>query len=310
MNEIKIVNCPVCSNYNNINYICTNALMHKKNEECYEFKKCVSCLTVFLSNPVQESDLNNYYTDNYLPYKGAEAWGKYKLFVEKSQENLDLKRVKVVAKNRKNKKLFSILDVGCGNPSFLNAIKKNLNVNCTGIDFSDNGWKDKKNSNISLFKTSVANFNPNQKFDVITLWHYLEHDYNLKETIEKLFYCLNPKGILIIEVPDYDTVLAKRQKQFWQGWHSPRHLTLFSKEGFRKLFSSDKWSIVKHKRYGTLDAFTLWWLGKMEKENIDWSSSMEVEFWRLVFLKIISFPFFLFEKFIPMGIQIIIVEKK
>lgn len=310
MNEIKIVNCPVCSNYNNINYICTNALMHKKNEECYEFKKCVSCLTVFLSNPVQESDLNNYYTDNYLPYKGAEAWGKYKLFVEKSQENLDLKRVKVVAKNRKNKKLFSILDVGCGNPSFLNAIKKNLNVNCTGIDFSDNGWKDKKNSNISLFKTSVANFNPNQKFDVITLWHYLEHDYNLKETIEKLFYCLNPKGILIIEVPDYDTVLAKRQKQFWQGWHSPRHLTLFSKEGFRKLFSSDKWSIIKHKRYGTLDAFTLWWLGKMEKENIDWSSSMEVEFWRLVFLKIISFPFFLFEKFIPMGIQIIIVEKK
>lgn len=310
MNEFKIVNCPVCSNKNNISYISTNALMHKKNEECYEFKKCVSCLTVFLSNPVQESDLNNYYTDNYLPYKGAEAWGKYKLFVEKSQENLDLKRVKVVANNRPNKKSFSILDVGCGNPSFLNAIKKNLNADCTGIDFSDNGWKDKKNSNISLFKTSVANFNPNQKFDVITLWHYLEHDYNLKETIEKLFYCLNPKGILIIEVPDYDTVLAKRQKQFWQGWHSPRHLTLFSKEGFRKLFSSDKWSIVKHKRYGTLDAFTLWWLGKMEKENIDWSSSMEVEFWRLVFLKIISFPFFLFEKFIPMGIQIIIVEKK
>ena len=310
MNEFKIVNCPVCSNKNNISYISTNALMHKKNEECYEFKKCVSCLTVFLSNPVQESDLNSYYTDNYLPYKGAEAWGKYKLFVEKSQENLDLKRVKVVANNRPNKKSFSILDVGCGNPSFLNAIKKKLNADCTGIDFSDNGWKDKKNSNISLFKTSVANFNPNQKFDVITLWHYLEHDYNLKETIEKLFYCLNPKGILIIEVPDYDTVLAKRQKQFWQGWHSPRHLTLFSKEGFRKLFTSDKWSIVKHKRYGTLDAFTLWWLGKMEEKNIDWSSSMEVEFWRLVFLKIISFPFFLFEKFIPMGIQIIIVEKK
>jgi hypothetical protein len=42
MNEIKIVNCPVCSNNNNINYISTNALMHKKNEEYYEFKKCVS----------------------------------------------------------------------------------------------------------------------------------------------------------------------------------------------------------------------------------------------------------------------------
>jgi hypothetical protein len=48
----------------------------------------------------------------------------------------------------------------------------------------------------------------------------------------------------------------------------------------------------------------------MEKKNIDWSSSMEGKFWQLVFLKIISFPFFLFEKVIPMGIQIIILEKK
>ena len=310
MNEIKIVNCPVCNSNNNTNYITTNALMHKPNNERYEFKKCVLCQSVFLSNPVQESELNNYYSNNYLPYKGPVAWGKYKLFVTKSQQNLDLKRVKVVANNVKNKKSFSILDVGCGNPSFLNAIQKNLHADCTGIDFSDNGWKDNNFVNISLFKSSIADFNPNQKFDVITLWHYLEHDYNLQETIEKLFCCLNPQGRLIIEVPDYNTILAKRQKQFWQGWHSPRHLTLFSKEGFRQLFAPDKWVIVKHKRYGTLDAFTLWWLGKMEKKSIDWSGSMEGRFWQLVFLKIISFPFFLFEKVIPMGIQMIILEKK
>jgi 2-polyprenyl-3-methyl-5-hydroxy-6-metoxy-1,4-benzoquinol methylase len=91
---------------------------------------------------------------------------------------------------QKIKKSFSILDVGCGNPSFLNAIQKNLHADCTGIDFlimdgKNNFWKFKS------FKSSIANFNPNQKFDVITLWHYLEHDYNLQETIEKLFCCLN-----------------------------------------------------------------------------------------------------------------------
>ena len=48
----------------------------------------------------------------------------------------------------------------------------------------------------------------------------------------------------------------------------------------------------------------------MEKKSIDWSGSMENRFWQLVFLKIISFPFFLFEKVIPMGIQTIILEKK
>jgi hypothetical protein len=41
-------------------------------------------------------------------------------------------------------------------------------------------------------------------------------------------------------------------------------------------------SIVKHTRYGTLDAL-LWWLGKNGEKNIDWSSSMEGRFWHLVF---------------------------
>ena len=284
--------------------------MHKANTERYVFNKCVSCDTVFLTNPVQESVLNDHYTDNYLPYKGAAAWGKYKLFVAKSQKILDLKRVQVVANNTTSKKSFSILDVGCGNPSFLKAVQKKLRADCTGIDFSDIGWKDKNFQNITLLNTSLADFNPLQKFDVITLWHYLEHDYNLQETVDKLYDSLKLGGKLIIEVPDFDSVTAKRQKQFWQGWHSPRHLTLFSSKGFQKLFTVDKWLIVKHNRFGTLDAFTLWWLGRMEKKKIDWSGSMEGEFWPLLFLKIISSPFFLFERVLPMGIQLIILEKK
>jgi predicted SAM-dependent methyltransferase len=106
----------------------------------------------------------------------------------------------------------------------------------------------------------------------------------------KIILLLKPRGRLIIEVPDYNTILAKETKAVWQGWHSPRHLTLF-KEGFRQLFTPDKWSIVKHTRYGTLDAFMVAW--KKWRKNIDWSSSMEGRFWHLVFLKIISFPFFL-----------------
>ena len=310
MNSTEISSCPVCRCNESSFYIETNALMHKENQERYVFNKCLSCESVFLSNPISESLLENYYTDNYLPYKGADAWGKYKLFVEKSQENLDLKRMQLVAKYTKNLKSFTVLDVGCGNPSFLKKVQKKLNAHCTGIDFSDHGWKNEKNTDITLIKSSISDFHPTHKFDVITLWHYLEHDYNLHETVDKLYKCLNDNGKLIIEVPDYDSFTAKIQKQFWQGWHSPRHLTLFSRTGFQKLFTSDKWSVIVHNRYGTLDAFTLWWLGKMEKKNIDWSARMDSEFWPLVLLKIFTFPFFLFEKFIPMGIQLIILEKK
>jgi 2-polyprenyl-3-methyl-5-hydroxy-6-metoxy-1,4-benzoquinol methylase len=310
MNKVDNVVCPVCGSIHNDYYIETNALMHKTNNERFVFNKCSSCDTVFLTNPVKETDLENYYTDNYLPYLGYNAWGKYKFFVKNSQKSIDSKRVQMVANCTTSNKSFSILDVGCGNPSFLAAVSKKLDANCTGIDFSDNGWKSKNFQDITLINTALADFVSVQKFDVITLWHYLEHDYNLKETVDKLYSCLNFKGKLIVEIPDYDSITAKRQKQFWQGWHSPRHLTLFSTKGLNTLFSPNKWSVIEHNRYGTLDAFTLWWLGKLEKKQTNWSGSMEGKFWPLVFLKMISFPFFLFERIFPMGIQLIIIEKK
>lgn len=308
--ESNPICCPVCDYDESTHYMTTSALMHSPNNERYIFNKCLNCEAVFLTNSVSEEVLKGYYTDNYLPYKGHEAWGKFSTFVERNQRKLDQKRVDFVDNATKNKSDFNILDIGCGNPSFLELLQKSLHAKCTGIDFSDNGWKDRSFSDIELIKTAVADFDPPQLFDVITLWHYLEHDYHLKDTVEKLYSCLKPGGKLVIEVPDYKSVSARIQKQFWQGWHSPRHLTLFSKKAFEALFTYDKWKITKHLRYGTLDAFTLWWLGKMEKKQIDWSGSMEKEFWPLVIFKAVSFPFFLFEKIFSIGIQIVVIEKK
>jgi len=284
--------------------------MHKENSECYYFHRCNNCLSVFLTNRINENELHDYYSENYLPYKGSSAWGKFSAFVEGSQKNLDKKRLKFVAKEAGGKRNFSLLDIGCGKPSFLQLVQQKFDAKCTGIDFSDNGWKNNSYHELDLYKTSLAAFVPKTKFDIITLWHYLEHDYHLHQTVNQLYNCLNPGGKLIIEVPDYVSVTAIMQKQFWQGWHSPRHLTLFSENGIKTLFGDEKWTVTKHLRYGTLDAFTLWWLGKMEKKRINWNDSMEREFWPLVLLKVISYPFFLFEKVIPMGIQLVVIKKK
>ena len=307
----NIVKCTVCKKNESSFYESTNALMHEPNKELYIFNICANCETVFLTNPVTLEKLNNYYTENYLPYRGSKAWGKYSSFVENSQKSLDLKRVNFVKKYLKNSESNrNILDVGCGNPSFLKLLNQKVKVNCTGIDFSDSGWNGTNYQDLKLLKIAIEDFNTTTLFDVITLWHYLEHDYNPNQTVETLYKFLKPGGKLIIEVPDYKSRSAKIQKSHWQGWHSPRHISLFSKKSFDQLFKTDKWCIVKHFRYGTLDAFTLWWLGKMEKKGINWSGNMAPNFWMLVFLKVITLPIFLFEKLIPLGIQILIVEKK
>lgn len=309
-NRIEIVGCPVCNSSHHTPYMVTNALMHKPNDEKFHFHQCENCIAVFLTDPVQEAYLPSYYTNNYLPYKGAAAWGKFHSFVENSQQQLDKKRMVFVAKATKGRTNFTILDVGCGNPTFLKLVQQKLGATCTGIDFSDNGWQSETAESLTLIKTTVADFEPEQQYDVITLWHYLEHDYNLQKTVAKLHKLLAPGGQLIIEVPDYRSWSAHIQKQHWQGWHSPRHLTLLAKPGFEALFTAAKWRINKHLRYGTLDAFTLWWLGRMERKRINWANNMEAHFWPLVALKITSWPIFLFEKLVPMGIQLVVVEKK
>ncbi len=311
MEHTNTANCPICKKTENSFYISTNALMHEPNIELYIFNVCTNCEAVFLMNPISNENLVNYYTENYLPYRGSSAWGKYSSFVVNSQKKLDLRRVNFVKNHlKKNTPNLSVLDVGCGNPSFLELLQQNSEVNCIGIDFSDSGWKGKNYPNIALNKVAIEDYNPTNLFDVITLWHYLEHDYNPHQTIEKLYNCLKTGGKLIIEVPDYKSISAKIQKSYWQGWHSPRHISLVTKKSFLLLFQKEKWQITKHLRYGTLDAFTLWWLGKMEKKGIDWSGKMSNYFWMLVLLKVVSAPIFAFEKLFPFGIQILVVEKK
>jgi SAM-dependent methyltransferase len=309
MENTNAAYCPICKKNESAFYMSTKALMHETNNELYTFNICNNCETVFLTNPVSQERLDHYYTDNYLPYRGSAAWGKYSSFVANNQKKLDLNRVNFVKKYLKKNNL-NVLDVGCGNPSFLETLEQKLKSNCTGIDFSDSGWKGKKFPNLELKKIAIEDYVSDKQFDIITLWHYLEHDYNPSQTIETLYNCLKSGGKLIIEVPDYNSISAKIQKSNWQGWHSPRHISLPTKKSFDLLFQKDKWEIKKHLRYGTLDAFTLWWLGSMQKKGIDWSGSMTNHFWMLVLLKMVTFPIFAFEKLFPMGIQIVVVEKK
>ncbi len=312
MEYTNAVNCPICKKTESNYYISTNALMHESNNEVFIFNVCNNCEAVFLTNPVTPERLDHYYTDNYLPYRGPAAWGKYSSFVANSQKKTDSNRVNFVKKylKKNNANNLNVLDVGCGNPSFLELLQQNSKVNCTGIDFSDSGWKGKNYPNIDLKKVAIEDYITDKQFDVITLWHYLEHDYNPSQTIEILYNCLKQGGKLIIEVPDYKSISAKIQKSYWQGWHSPRHISLLTKKSFALLFQKDKWEITKHLRYGTLDAFTLWWLGRMQKKGVDWSGDMSNHFWTLVLLKVVTSPIFAFEKLFPMGIQIVVVEKK
>lgn len=141
-----------------------------------------------------------------------------------------------------------ILDIGCGTGDLLAA--------CEG-----NGWKIKgvepsdkaralaggKISSNELIVESIEDLSyaPQDKYDIITMFHVLEHVPNLLEYVGRLKQLLVDEGYLIIAVPNYKSYDAEYYKEFWAAYDVPRHLWHFSQESMHHIFGSNGFSIVK-----------------------------------------------------------------
>lgn len=185
----------------------------------------------------KEEDLMHYYnSDNYISHSDSKdsfidkIYQKVRLYTTKS-------KVKKIAKLKDN--IYNVLDVGCGTGDFLReCLQKNWKV--FGIEphrGARNIAKQKINTN-NLYNAIevLEQQNPKQKFDIITLWHVLEHVPNLISYIKSLKRLLKPDGILIIAVPNFLSYDAKFYKEFWAAYDVPRHLWHFSPTAIKLLF--------------------------------------------------------------------------
>ncbi len=191
-----------------------------------------------------------------VPQPKAEELSKYyesQDYISHTDQKKDLfsKTYQLVKKwslQKKNKLIFiqnkgigSLLDVGAGTGDFLKAAKEK-GWNVYGMEPNINAANLASEKGISL-KPSLIDFE-GQQFDVVTLWHVLEHITNLEETVLQLSNLVKPNGTLIIAVPNFESFDAKYYKEFWAAYDVPRHLWHFSKESIKKLFS-ERFNLVK-----------------------------------------------------------------
>ncbi len=135
-----------------------------------------------------------------------------------------------------------VLDIGAGTGDFLLVCNKN-NWKTFGVE------PNKEARGISLkkgilLKESIADFS-GEKFDVITLWHVLEHVENLQEYITSLKKLLTTEGTLVVAVPNHKSFDALYYKEYWAAFDVPRHLWHFSQKSIKLLFESDFLDVVK-----------------------------------------------------------------
>ena len=160
--------------------------------------------------------------------------------------------VRQIALNKKLKLIDSfssesknLLDIGCGTGDFLEKAQK-ANWVITGIEPDENARKisNLKTNNAVFEIEHLAKLKPNS-FDVITLWHVLEHLPNLEMHIALFKSLLKPNGTLVIAVPNFKSYDAKYYKNFWAAYDVPRHLWHFSRTSILELFKKEDIKLVK-----------------------------------------------------------------
>lgn len=160
--------------------------------------------------------------------------------------------VRSIALNRKLKLInaFSsteklILDVGCGTGDFLKTAQSD-GWEVTGIEPNPEARAiaNQKTLN-SVFDVSYLETLPKAQFDVITLWHVLEHLPNFEHQLDLFNSLLKPNGILIIAVPNYKSYDANYYKQFWAAFDVPRHLWHFSQSSIKRIAAKFELELTK-----------------------------------------------------------------
>lgn len=136
----------------------------------------------------------------------------------------------------------SILDIGAGTGEFLLTCK-NDGWHVTGTEPSDLAKQSAFQKGIGM-EESLANL-ADHSFDVITMWHVLEHVPDLEQQLKDLKRLLKPNGVLLVAVPNYKSYDAKVYQEYWAAYDVPIHLWHFSKNAISKIFALQSMKLVK-----------------------------------------------------------------
>lgn len=134
------------------------------------------------------------------------------------------------------------LDVGCGTGEFLHTLQK-YGWQVEGVEAAEHSRMHVRKFGIPVYP-SLGEVPPGT-YQVVTLWHVLEHLHRLNESVDQLQTHIAPGGVLIIAVPNVESWDAKRYQESWIALDTPRHLYHFDALDVQKLFSRSDLRLIE-----------------------------------------------------------------
>lgn len=232
MAKFNVPKCPVCNSTAFSPFlVCTDFFV---SGEEFPIKECSTCGLKITQDIENEENIGRYYqSEKYISHSNTSKGLVNSVYHAVRRYMLGRKRrlVEKVASLKAGR----ILDVGTGTAFFLNEMKaKGWQV--TGTEKSSDA-RDfaRKEFNLNNLPSEKLFEIPKESFDVITLWHVLEHIHQLGENMNAFERLLSNKGKLIIAVPNSDSYDAKHYKAYWAAYDVPRHIWHFAPKQMKLL---------------------------------------------------------------------------
>jgi 2-polyprenyl-3-methyl-5-hydroxy-6-metoxy-1,4-benzoquinol methylase len=225
--------CPVCKHNVFSEFLKTKDYFLSKEE--FTIVQCGNCGFRFVNPSPNEQELGRYYeSTEYISHNNEKKDLRNYLYSIIRNFTIQAKFNLV----RKNSTGNRILDWGCGTGEFLANCQKN-GWNVTGFEpnKSARDFAKQKHQIEVKDKEGLAALGRSE-YDVITLWHVLEHIYNLEDAMKTITKILKPSGTIIIAVPNSNSWDALHYQKYWAAYDVPRHLYHFTQKTISKLAES------------------------------------------------------------------------
>lgn len=184
------------------------------------------------------------FTDSLNAQKGEYHRDETYITEEKLFENIFIRRVNEITKFLKTGK---VLDIGCSTGVMLSIFKKK-GFDVKGVEISKKAAEICRNKGIDVLIGPFEKIKFSEKFDLVVLNHTLEHLENPIEVLEKVKKILKPKGYLMIDLPNFDSPLAKLLRSKWPHLLPDEHLWHFTPKAFEVVLKKMDFRILAVKK--------------------------------------------------------------
>ena len=261
--QTEPVVCHYCESPDFTRLFCSRDRLHRVAGD-YWVVRCNQCGLAYLNPRPTPVQMQAHYPPHYVINQFRPASNDAPLrqrLVARQLDRIDRLKLRRVLGSCSLDSQARVLDVGCNLGSFLAALRDRTGCSVVGLEPSPTPARyAREHFQLDVREACLdevaGSFAP-ASFDLITLWHVMEHLWAPRRDLHIIRSLLKPGGTLIVEVPNFDDSLRRLFGRSWAYIDVPRHLLHFTPRTLRTFLEDAGFAVATLECTGTFRPYSV-----------------------------------------------------